>query len=163
SRSRPALAEELVDDLGAPLVVKDPLGGSSLEVRVCDDAQQVALALEALSRSAGRLLAEEFVHGREFTGGVLDDRERGRPGALPLVELRPRSSRFFDYHEKYDADGAIEICPTDLPPDVEATGRALALQVHHVLGLRGVSRTDMILGEDGRFAVLEVNTMPGMT
>ena len=163
SRGRPALAEEVLAQLGAPVVVKDPLGGSSLEVRVCDDARALVLAFEALGGPAERLLVEAFVRGREFTGGVLDDRERGRPVALPLVELRPKSARFFDYREKYDADGALELCPTDLAPEVEAAGRALALEVHARLGLRGVSRTDLILGEDGRFVVLEVNTMPGMT
>lgn len=163
ARGRPALAEEVVHQLGAPVVVKDPLGGSSLEVRVCDDPRAVTLAFEALGRTADRLLVEAFARGREFTGGVLDDLERGRPLALPLVELRPKSARFFDYREKYDADGATELCPVDLPPDVEAAGRALALKVHGLIGLRGVSRTDMILGDDGQFVVLEVNTIPGMT
>jgi D-alanine-D-alanine ligase len=163
SRGRTVLAAEVVAQLGAPVVVKDPLGGSSLEVRVCDDERAVTLAFEGLGGSAERLLVEAFVRGRELTGGVLDDRERGRPMALPLVELRPKSARFFDYREKYDADGAHELCPADLPPEVEAAGRALALRVHGLVGLRGVSRTDMILGEDGQLVVLEVNTMPGMT
>jgi len=163
SRGRPALAEEVVGQLGAPVVVKDPLGGSSLEVRVCDDPRAVTLAFETLGRGSDRLLVEAFVRGREFTGGVLDDLERGRPLALPLVELKPKSARFFDYREKYDADGALEVCPVDLPAEVEAAGRALALKVHALIGLRGVSRTDLILGEDGQFVVLEVNTIPGMT
>lgn len=172
SRGRQALAAEVVEMLGAPVVVKDPLGGSSLEVRVCDDARAVTLAFDALGRGAERLLVEAFVAGREFTGGVLDDLERGRPTALPLVELKPRSARFFDHREKYDPDGALELCPADLPPAVEAAGRALALKVHGLLGLRGVSRTDLILAADpeGReggagpvFVVLETNTMPGMT
>lgn len=163
SRGRPALAEEVVAQLGAPVVVKDPLGGSSLEVRVCEDPRAVTLAFESLGKAADRLLVEAFVRGRELTGGVLDDLERGRPLALPLVELRPKASKWFDYREKYDADGAVELCPTDLPPAVEAAGRALALRVHGLVGLRGVSRTDMILADDGTFHVLEVNTIPGMT
>ena len=167
ARRRGALAEDVVAQFGLPLVVKDPLGGSTLEVRVCDDAKQVASAFEALAPGAERLLVEAFVKGREFTAGILDDRERGRPLALPLVEIRPKSSKFFDYREKYDADGARETCPADVPPAVEAAGRQLGLEVHALLGLRGVSRTDLILCEggedDGRFTVLETNTLPGMT
>jgi D-alanine-D-alanine ligase len=162
-RGRPALAQEVVHEFGLPLVVKDPLGGSTLEVRICDDVHQTALALEALSPPAERLLVEAYVTGREFTAGVLDDRERGSPTALPLIEIRPRAARHFDYREKYDADGATELCPADLPPALEAAGRRLALAVHEILDLRGVSRTDLILQEDGTFTVLEVNTMPGMT
>ena len=163
ARSLIVLASELITQFGRPIVVKDPLGGSSLEVRVCEDSQELALALEALGPGADRLLVERFVPGREFTGGVLDERERGHPVALPLVELRPKSAKFFDYREKYDAEGALELCPADVSAAVEAAGRALALEVHERIGLDGISRTDMILDEDGRFSVLEVNTMPGMT
>ena len=163
ARGRPTVAEDLVRRLGLPLVVKAPGGGSSLEVRVVEDARGVAPALEALGAASPRLLVEAFAPGREFTAGVLDDRERGRPLALPLVEIRPTRSRTFDTREKYDPDGAAELCPADLPPGVEAQGRSLALKVHDLLGLRGVSRTDLILEADEVFTVLEVNTIPGMT
>src|SRR5205814_3928522 len=76
---------------------------------------------------------------------------------------RPRAGRVFDYREKYEADGAEELCPADVSVAAEAQGRALALSVHEILGLRGVSRTDLILKDDGGFTFLEVNTIPGMT
>jgi D-alanine-D-alanine ligase len=163
SRGRGALAQEVVREFGTPVVVKDPLGGSTLEVRICKDAHDVALAFEDLSRSADRLMVEAFVRGRELTGGVIDDRERGRPVALPLVEIRPRKAEYFDYREKYDADGAEESCPADLPPGVEEEGRAIALRVHSLLGLRGLSRTDLMLDAANALWVLETNTFPGMT
>ncbi len=163
ARGRSALAEEMVSKFGTPLVVKDPLGGSSIEVKVCKDEREVSRAFEALSPPAPRLLVEAFQEGREFTGGVLDDRERGRATALPLVEIRTTSGGSFDYREKYDPDGAREICPADISPALEQAGRDLALRVHDLLGLRGVSRTDLILTADGDFTVLEVNTLPGMT
>ena len=37
------------------------------------------------------------------------------------------------------------------------------MKIHRELGLRGLSRTDLILDADGRLRVLEVNTLPGMT
>lgn len=162
-RGRAALAEEVIRDFGRPAVVKDPFGGSTLEVRVCHDAREVAAAFDALSPPAERLLVEEFVVGREFTAGVLDDRERGRPVALPIVEIRPRKGQVFDYREKYDAEGAQELCPADISPAAEKAARELGLAVHRLLGLNGVSRTDLMLGKEGRFTVLEVNTLPGMT
>ena len=33
----------------------------------------------------------------------------------------------------------------------------------YLLSCRGVSRTDMILGEDGTLYVLEINSLPGLT
>jgi D-alanine-D-alanine ligase len=162
-RGRSATARSLVGRFGLPLVVKDPTGGSSLEVRVCDDEGRVAAALEELGRTASRLLVEAFVRGREATGAVVEDPKAEGPVALPLVEIRPRRSRTFDYFEKYDPDGAEELCPAPLPEDLEQEGRALALRVHGLLGLRALSRTDLILDEEGRWNVLEVNTIPGMT
>jgi D-alanine-D-alanine ligase len=162
-RGRSATARALVERFGLPLVVKDPTGGSSLEVRIGDDEGQVSAALEELGRGASRLLVEAFVRGRELTGAVVEDPKEERPVALPLVEIRPRRSRTFDYFEKYDPDGAEELCPAPVPEDVEREGRALALRVHALLGLRGLSRTDLILDDHGVLQVLEVNTLPGMT
>ena len=38
-----------------------------------------------------------------------------------------------------------------------------ALRAHHALGLKGYSRADFILQDDGTLYILEVNTTPGMT
>jgi D-alanine-D-alanine ligase len=162
-RGRAVAAARIVEEFGTPVVVKDPTGGSSLEVRICDGESDVAAALEDLSRAGGRLMAEAYVKGRELTAGVIELRDRPEPVALPLVEIRPRRSRSFDYREKYAADGAEELCPAPVAPEVEAAGRALGLRIHSVLGLRGISRTDLILDAQGRLTVLEVNTLPGMT
>ncbi len=163
ARGRSDTAERLVAAFGAPLVLKDPTGGSSLEVRIADDAGAVAAALDELSPPATRVLVEAYVRGRELTAGVLDDRERGEPVALPIVEIRPRSSRTFDYREKYAPDGAEELCPAPIPPEVEAEARRLGLLVHTLLGLKGLSRTDLIWEADRGLEVLEVNTIPGLT
>ena len=40
---------------------------------------------------------------------------------------------------------------------------ALGLKIHEVLGLRDLSRTDMIVNQDGEPVFLEVNVAPGMT
>ncbi len=148
---------------GYPYLIKNPRGGSSVEVKVVADEGQALAALEVLAPAADRLLVEAFVQGRELTVGVLEDREKGGPTALPVVEIRPRGGGFFDYHEKYAKDGAEEICPADLDEETAARAQALGLLVHKVLGLRGLSRTDLILAEDGRLQFLEVNTLPGMT
>ena len=39
----------------------------------------------------------------------------------------------------------------------------MALRVHEVLGLRDLSRTDLIVDADGEPVFLEVNVSPGMT
>ena len=154
-------------DFGYPYVLKNPLGGSSLEVRCVRNVGDAAAALDDLSPGADRLLLEEHIRGRELTVGVLEDRE-GHARALPVVEIRPRGGRFFDYQEKYAEDGATELCPAPLARDVARRCQELAETVHRLLGLRGLSRTDLILTQPrGKRPptpyVLEVNTLPGMT
>lgn len=157
------VAARLAARFGTPLVLKDPCGGSSLEVHLCDDEGEIAQALGELAGRGGRILVEGYVGGRELTAGVLEDRDAGTARALPIVEIRPRCARSFDYHEKYSTDGAEELCPAPLEADVEERARALGLAVHQILGLRGLSRTDLILDDEGTLQVLEVNTLPGMT
>ena len=163
ARGRAERIQGWIERFGLPLVIKNPCGGSTLEVRVVHDAGEAATAIEELAPPADRLLVEAHVAGRDLTGGVVEGRERGQPVALPIVEIRPRSGSVFSYQEKYAADGAEEICPAPIDDALASEARSTALRLHGLLGLRGISRTDMILTEDGRLSVLEVNTLPGMT
>ena len=61
------------------------------------------------------------------------------------------------------ADGAAEICPAPLSPELTEKVQQTALAAHRCLGLSGYSRTDFRLTDDGELFVLEVNTLPGMT
>lgn len=170
---RRARIDAWIERHGLPVVIKNPRGGSTLEVRIAEDAGAALSAFEELASGGDRLMFEEHVAGRELTVGVIENRggdvgggagRSGRvPVALPVVEIKPRNGTFFDYHEKYAADGAEEVCPADLPAEIAEQAQRIALEVHDQLGLRGLSRTDLILTEDGRLRVLEVNTLPGMT
>ena len=39
----------------------------------------------------------------------------------------------------------------------------IVLQVHTLTGMRDLSRTDMIVRENGEIVVLEINSIPGLT
>lgn len=162
-RQRAAQAETWVERFGLPLVLKNPVGGSSIEVRIPRSAQEVVPALDELIPGSNRILVERFVPGRELTAGVVEVRGEEQPIALPIVEIRPRSAHLFDYREKYSADGAEELCPAPLDPELTAAAQSLGRRVHEALGLRGLSRTDLRLDEGGELSVLEVNTIPGMS
>ncbi len=60
-------------------------------------------------------------------------------------------------------NGAREICPAPIAPELTDRVRELALAAHRALGLRGYSRADFILDADQNLTLLEVNTLPGMT
>ena len=154
--------ERAIAEFGADgVVVKPGHDGSSIGVTKLDrDAlslHSLRAALNAAAeRDAAEVLVEEYIHGREFTVAILDGK------ALPVIEIcAPEGS--YDFQNKYYMDVVRYECPAKLP---EASAKALAAaceKAFAVLGCRGWSRVDALERADGTFALLEINTSPGMT
>jgi len=157
----PADAAWIGDTLGYPVFVKNPLGGSSIEVRHARTDEELARAIADLGPGCDRLLVEAAVEGRELTVAILDD-PTGLPEALPVVEIRSKGG-FFDFENKYTPGVAEEVVPAPVDSPIARRVQRAALAVHELLGLSGMSRSDFILTEDERPVFLEVNTIPGLT
>ena len=69
---------------------------------------------------------------------------------------------WYDYHAKYVADDTQYLCP-GLQGDDEAELQRLALAAFRAAACSGWGRVDVMRHADGRFALMEVNTAPGMT
>ena len=143
-----------VEEISIPLpfVSKPADDGSSLGVHIHHEMP------EALDRSP--VLVESFVHGKEFTVAVVDD--IGGPVALPVIEIRSKNT-FFDFESKYNADLVEEICPAPIDENLTLALQEMALIAHETIGAKHLSRTDMIVDNDGIIWFLEINTIPGMT
>ncbi len=153
--------EEIVRKLGLPLMVKPCTQGSSVGMARVDDASGLGDALREAFKWDSRVMAEAFTQGREITAGVIGNRELQ---ALPLVEIIPGEKYdFFDMEAKYKPGATREVCPAEIEEDVAVRARDIGIMAHRALSLRGYSRTDMILTQDGTINVLETNTIPGMT
>lgn len=146
----------LCETLELPSVVKVLRGGSSLGVFIVKTREELKRALKDCLRYDSMVMVEQYISGREFSCGVLEDR------ALPSVEIIPQVE-FYDYESKYQPGATLEICPGRIPPEIERQLQDTALKVHRALGLEVYSRSDFILSEDGKPYFLEVNTLPGMT
>lgn len=148
-------------DIPFPLFAKSNTGGSSLQMHRVENMAQLHTALDDLFAQGQEVLLEPLILGREVTCGVLDP-GKGALTALPPILIVPKHE-FFDYHDKYAADGAAELCPAPLPAETLALIGDTAMAAHRCLGLSGYSRADFILSEQGDLFLLEVNTLPGMT
>ena len=69
----------------------------------------------------------------------------------------------YDYAARYTAGTTEFFCPARLSDEHAMRAQALALDMHVLLGLRDLSRTDLIIDEGGQPWFLEVNVAPGMT
>ncbi len=141
------------------VVVKPVRMGSSVGVTLCADGAQLRRALEEGARFRQDLMIEEFIPGHELTCGVLDGR------ALPVVEAVAERT-FFDYQAKYDKSTGTRyrVDSPAVPAAVRARAQEAALTAHEVLGCEDFSRTDLRYDPRAdRLAILEVNTIPGLT
>jgi D-alanine-D-alanine ligase len=161
----PVRAEMLVPEirqaLGFPCVVKPNAQGSSIGVSIVRTPEELPRALEAAFALGPVALIEEYLQGTELTCAVLDDPASGAPAALPLVEIIPRRE-FFDYEAKYTPGAADEICPARVPPRAAWRAQSAAVRAYRALGCAGFGRVDLFVRE-ADVAVLEVNTIPGLT
>ncbi len=142
--------------LGFPLMVKAALEGSSIGVYRVEDAAALREAWEQAAACGSHVMAEVCIQGEEFTCAILDGE------ALPMIRLEtPRS--FYDYEAKYRADDTRYLIPCGLSSEEERAAQALCQRAFTALGAAGWGRVDLMRDAKGRFWLIEVNTVPGMT
>ncbi|MDX1733991.1 MAG: D-alanine--D-alanine ligase [Halioglobus sp.] len=145
----------VIDRLGK-VFVKPACEGSSIGMSSADSAEDLRAAYRTACDYAGPVLAEQFIDGPEYTVGVLGSE------ALPSIRLETDND-FYDYQAKYESDDTRYYCPSGLGASDEADLAQLCLRAFDALGCAVWGRVDVMRHSDGRFYLLEVNTVPGMT
>lgn len=145
--------------LEPPYVIKPVAEGSSFGVVIVREGAN-GPPQELLGEDwkyGDRLMAEQYIAGRELSVGVMGDR------ALAVTEITTLRE-FYDFDAKYASGGSRHTVPADLPSEVEQAALEASLKAHNALGCRGVTRSDFRFDEaKGRLVILETNTQPGMT
>lgn len=154
-----AVVDDLVVRLGDHVVVKPATEGSALGVSIVEGVQNIGAALDAAFALDREVLVERYVGGTELTVAVIGNDD---PCALPVIEIVPQNE-FYDFESKYAPGGSQHICPARLDKETTEKIQQIAIDSHKALECRGMSRTDVIMDEDGACWVLETNTIPGMT
>ncbi|ROS75537.1 D-alanine--D-alanine ligase [Cellulomonas sp. PhB143] len=159
-----AVLDRVVARLGLPLVVKPTHGGSALGVTLVRRAEELPRAMVECFAYGSVALIERAVVGTEIAVSVIDDGagpSDAGPRALPAVEIVTDGS--YDYDARYNPGRTEYFSPARLDPAVAERAARVAVEAHRVLGLRHLSRTDMIVDDAGVPHFLEVNVAPGMT
>ena len=147
---------QVTSKLGFPVMVKPVHEGSSCGATKVLRQTELPAAFEKARALDDAVVAERWITGVEYTAGILAGR------VLPLIRLEtPRD--FYDYEAKYVLDTTRYICPCGLSAGQEAELAALALAAFDALGARGWGRIDLMVDEDGKPWLIELNTVPGMT
>ena len=151
-------AEDIVDTLGLPFMVKPNQSGSSLGVSKVNDVADLQKALDFAFAEDHDILIESYLKGVEVSVGVLN--YNGKTTVLGLTEIVSHND-FFDYEAKY-LGKSEEITPARLDAETEQKVRDTAAKAYEALGMSGFSRTDFIV-INGEPHFIEINTNPGLT
>ncbi|WAC43100.1 D-alanine--D-alanine ligase [Pseudomonas sp. SL4(2022)] len=143
-------------ELGFPLFVKPAHEGSSIGMAKVNDIDALITAWKEAGRYDSQVLVEQMIAGPEFTIAML----RGQ--VLPPIALGTPHS-FYDYDAKYLANDTQYRIPCGLSAEKEAELKDLTARACEAVGTQGWARADVMQDADGKFWLLEVNTVPGMT
>ena len=152
--SKKNLINQIKKKLSFPVVIKPINEGSSVNVFICNKSN-IFNKLKLL-KSYKNILIEEYIPGREIQSAIIGKKKIG------AIELEPKR-KFYDYKAKYDLKSKTKhIIPVDLTKKQYKKLMQITLNVHNLIGCRGVSRCDFKYFK-GKFYLLEINTQPGMT
>lgn len=147
--------DEVLARLGKA-VVKPVREGSSIGISIVETGDDMRSAYERACVFDSEVMAEQYVDGTEFTVAIVDG------VALPVIEFHT-PHKFYDYDAKYIANDTQYLCPAPLDEETTRYLQDLSLQAFNAVGCEGWGRVDIMRDQQGRFCLLEVNTVPGMT
>ncbi len=155
-----AVLDRIVERLGLPLMVKPAQGGSGLGATAVRNAAELPAAMVSCFAYDQTALVERYITGVDVAVSIVDLGDG--PNALPAVEIVPQNG-VYDYAARYTAGLTTWHVPARLDSEVAQRVALTALAAHTALGLRDLSRVDLIVDPEGAVQVLEVNVAPGMT
>jgi D-alanine-D-alanine ligase len=146
--------------LPVPVVVKPAQGGSAQGVSIVDQAENLPRAMVTAFTYSDVVLIEQKITGVEIAVSIIDIGEG--PVALPVIEIEPISG-VYGFEARYTAGETCFYVPARLSEETAARAATAAVVAHTALGLRHISRIDLIVDAAGTPWFLEASTMPGLT
>jgi 3-methylcrotonyl-CoA carboxylase alpha subunit len=151
----PDLLQREADRIGYPLMIKAAHGGGGKGMRIVRDAGEFAANLQSCQREAAnafgrdRVLLERYIeHPRHIEIQVFGD---SHGGAIHLNERECSAQRRYQK--------VLEESPSPfLTPELRAQMGAAAVQAAHAIDYANAGTVEFIVGADGGFYFMEINT-----
>ncbi len=157
-----------------PLIVKPAAEDASIGI----EAKSIVQSPAELRRRVRHIyeeydqpaLVEEYIDGRELNVGILGNR---KPVVFPISEidmstLPKQYPKIISYNAKWlkgsdEYEHTKGVCPADLPEEIAARVREMALGAYRAVGCRDYARVDFRLDAGGVPYILEVNPNPDLS
>jgi D-alanine-D-alanine ligase len=152
---------QIIKKLSFPIIVKPNNAGSSVGVRIAKNLTELKAGIKYGFKFDNELILEKYIKGREFTMAMHGHKD---VKALPIIEIVPIISSWYDYKAKYAKNGSTHICPAKISSKIAKNIRSQGLRIFKALGCKDLARADFILDKkSGKVYFIEINTIPGMT
>ena len=154
--------DEIIKKLSFPVIVKPVELGSSVGASIANTKQELRKGIKTAFKCDNRVMLEQFIAGRELSVAIIDNKEKTK--ALPVIEIIPKISKWFDYKAKYEIGGSEEVCPAEIPNRIKNKIQKSAVKIFKIIGCKDIARADFIWSQKNKKNYfLEINTIPGMT
>lgn len=155
------MVRKVLEELGLPVVVKPATSGSTLGMSLVEDPADLPAALVRCFTFGDVALIERYVSGITVETVVVEDEDT--PTALPPAEFANPGISPFSFEARYSADLISIALPAPLDAAATRAVTHAAELTHTVLGLRDLSRTDVVVDPAGVPWFLEAAISPGLT
>lgn len=155
--------EKLKKDLAFPLIVKPNSEGASLGITqeaLVHEEEELYSRIKVLKESFREdILVEEFLTGREFTVGILGNKN---PEVLPILEIGflDGDDEAFQSQEVKNEERITKTCPAKISKELEKEIKEISLKAYQLLDLKDYSRIDIRLDNQDKLNIIEVNSNP---
>lgn len=165
---------EIPDYLSFPLIVKPNKEGSSkgvMDSNVVRNKKDLKERVEVVSENFTKeVLIEEYIDGREFTVGVLGNKD---PQVLPIIEQKfdflPKGmNKIASFELKWIYEDSLKNlndaydCPAKIDIKLKKEIGRVSREVFKLLDVRDCARIDYRLNKKGKLYFIEINTLPGI-
>lgn len=153
--------DKVAQELGVPFFIKPANAGSSVGVHKIKSAEEFKVKLKDAFLFDHKILAEEFIKGREIECAVLGPNHQ--PEASLPGEIIPQHE-FYSYEAKYiDDNGALLEIPAKFEMSLIKQIQEMAIKTFTAMGCDGLTRVDFFVTPENKLYVNEINTIPGFT
>lgn len=155
-----SVLEVVSAELPVPVVVKPAQGGSAQGVSIVENQSDLPRAMVGAYNYSDVALIEQKINGTEIAVSIIDTGDG--PVALPAIEIEPISG-VYSFEARYTAGETRYYAPARISEESAARAASAAIAAHQALGLRHISRIDLIVDGAGTPWFLEASVLPGLT
>lgn len=152
-----------------PLIVKPNAEGSSKGISDCavvKDRRELKALLDKNFAAYGQaMLVEEFIEGREFTVGVINNGEDAfafPPMEIKFINNTPKYNVYSFNVKKNYKDYVEYISPAQIDKSMEEKMINTSKKIFKLLECRDFARIDFRLSPEGELYFIEINPLPGL-